>query len=178
MPSPYLLARDEWLVSWSSRLGPKNRPRIGLAWSGNPMHRNDHNRSISLATLLPLLEVDAEFHCLQKGISDGDLELLAALPQICVWEDRLMDFSDAAAATSLMDLVICVDTSLAHLAGALGIPTWVLLPRIPDYRWLLDRTDSPWYRGLRLYRQTTSGDWRDPIASVVADLDHFLASSR
>jgi tetratricopeptide (TPR) repeat protein len=165
---PYLKADLHKQKQWQDRMGAKNRPRIGLAWSGRKEHLNDHNRSVPLDVLAPLLDLDFEFHCLQKDIRPTDRELLGKYPQIRLYEENLKDFSDTAALLSEMNLVISVDTSIVHLAGALGKPVWILLPFAPDYRWLTEREDSPWYPTARLFRQPRIGDWTSVIAKIAA----------
>jgi hypothetical protein len=145
--------------------GPKGRPRIGVAWSGNPGHGDDHNRSIALEVMLPLFDFDATFVSLQKRVRDTDKAALERSPVVDIMRS-LLDFSDTAELISELDLVITVDTSIAHLAGALGKPVWILLPFIPDWRWLLDREDSPWYPTARLFRQSESSEWRGVIMRV------------
>ncbi len=130
--------------------------RIGLVWSGNPAHRNDHNRSIPLRTLSRVLDVDATFVSLQKEPKPDDRAVLLERSGIVDLTAHLTDFVETAALIGCLDLVITVDTSVAHLAAALGCPTWILLPYTPDYRWLLDRDDSPWYPTVRLFRQSDS----------------------
>ena len=161
-------------MDWKVRLGPRTRPIIGLAWSGHPMHKNDHNRSISLRSLLPLLDIEATFVSLQKEVRVADTELLKERADILHFGDALGDFSDTAALISNLDLVISVDTSIAHLAGALAKPVWVLLPFVPDWRWLLDRKDSPWYPTARLFRQDETRQWDNVIARVHARLHDFV----
>jgi tetratricopeptide (TPR) repeat protein len=151
---------------WEQRLGPHDRLRIGLVWSGNPAHLNDHHRSIPLATLAPLLDVGARFVSLQKEVRPADKALLAERGDILDLTADLRDFVDTAAVIDGLDLVITVDTSVAHLAGALGKPTWIMLPYTPDYRWLLGRDDSPWYPSVRLFRQDARRDYADVIARV------------
>ncbi|GAB4057353.1 tetratricopeptide repeat protein [Uliginosibacterium sediminicola] len=161
----YLQADSARRQDWQAQLGAHRRRRIGLVWSGNPSYGNDHKRSIELAALRPLLARDAEFHCLQKEIRPTDLPLLADLP-IQLWQDRLHSFADTAALISELDLVISVDTAVAHLAAALGKPTWILLPLTPDFRWLLEGERSAWYPGVRLFRQQQFGDWGAPLQAV------------
>lgn len=166
---PYLKADSGRQLIWRERLGPKSKPRIGLVWSGNPQHKNDHNRSIPLRLLKPLFELDVEFHSLQVEVRSEDQASLAELP-IHTHSEALHDFADTAALVSELDAVIAVDTSVTHLAGALGKPIWILLPCVPDFRWLLGRNDSPWYPTARLFRQTALGDWEGVIQNVVAEL--------
>jgi tetratricopeptide (TPR) repeat protein len=155
--------------SWNARLGAHNRLRVGLVWSGNRTHPNDHNRSTSLKMLSRLLDVDATFVNLQKDIRENDRAELDN-STIIDFTAELTDFADTAALVKCLDLVISVDTSVAHLAGALGCPTWVLLPRTPDYRWLLHRDDSPWYPGVRLFRQGQTRDYASVLERVRAEL--------
>lgn len=171
---PYLFADPRKQETWHKRLGSTLRPKVGLAWSGSPHHPNDRNRSISLQSLRPLLELDCEYHVLQKEIRLEDKLLMNQLPQLHVHEDELRDFSDAAALISMMDVIITVDTAIAHLAGALGKPVWVLLPFVSDFRWLLDREDSPWYPSARLFRQPNAGDWPKVIELVRNELKSRL----
>ncbi len=169
---PYITPSPSAAAAWDEMLGPRTGPRVGLVWSGNAIFKNDHNRTIGLAALRPLLKPDISFVSLQKDIRDDDRLVLEELAMIRHFGDDLLDFSDTAALTSLMDLVISVDTSVAHLAGAMGVPTWVLLPEIPDWRWLLNRDDSPWYPSVRLFRQRTQGDW----APVIDDIAQALTT--
>jgi hypothetical protein len=171
---PYLWTDTNKQHQWQSRMGMKNMPRIGLVWSGNPEHTNDHNRSIPLDLLTPLFDLDLEFHCIQKEIRQADREILIKHRQIKLYESDLNDFSDTAALVSEMNLVISVDTSVAHLAGALGKPVWILLPFSPDHRWMTEREDSPWYPTARLFRQPQTGDWASIVTKVVADLSQFV----
>jgi len=167
-PDPVVQAR------WAARLGPRaGRPRIGLAWSGSATHTNDLNRSMPLGSLLPLTGFSAQFVSLQKDIRAGDTDLLAGESQMLRLGEDLTDFADAAGLVACLDLVISVDTSIAHLAGALGKPVWILLPLVADWRWLQGRQDSPWYRSARLFRQASRGNWADVIKRVAVALDEF-----
>jgi predicted O-linked N-acetylglucosamine transferase (SPINDLY family) len=174
--TPYLQIPVQALKAWQERLGPKTRPRIGLVWSGNAAHKNDKNRSIDLRSLLPLLDIEATFVSLQKDVRTADAAVLKEHGDILQFGDALKDFSDTAALISHMDLVISVDTSVAHLAGALGKPVWVLLTYIPDWRWLLDRDDSPWYPTARLFRQDDTRTWDSVIEQVHAALGDFVGN--
>ena len=142
-------------------------------WSGRPTHKNDRNRSVKLRALLPLLDIDAVFVSLQHDLRADDAATLKDQKNIIHFGDELRDFSDTAALISNLDLVISVDTSVAHLAGALSKPVWVLLPFIPDWRWLLDRDDSPWYPTARLFRQGNNRVWDDAIVCVRDALRDF-----
>ena len=156
--------------AWEERLGRHGRLRVGLVWSGNPDHSNDHNRSVPLRTLSRILDVDAAFVSLQKDPRPGDAAVLRERTDIIDLTAHLTDFTETAALVSCLDLVITVDTSVAHLAGALGCPTWILLPYTPDYRWLLDRDDSPWYPTVRLFRQTETRDYAEVVDRVRIEL--------
>ena len=166
----YLRSDPAKVASWRARLGPAQRPRIGLVWSGNARQGNDHNRSFALRRWIEHLPRELDYVCLQKDIRPADQETLADNPWIRRYDDQLCDFSDTAALCECLDRVISVCTSVAHLSGALGRPTWVLLPFNPDWRWLLDRTDCPWYQSVRLYRQESIGDWKGVFTRVAADL--------
>jgi len=166
----YLRAEADIRAEWSAHLTPKTKPRIGVVWSGSPAQKDDHNRSIDLATLLPLFSHDADFVCLQKELREHDAAVLRQCGRIAFFGDLQRDFSDAAALVDQMDLVITVCTSVAHLAAAVGKPVWVLLSQNPDWRWLLDRDDSPWYPTVRLFRQTRAGDWDAVVERVQPEL--------
>jgi hypothetical protein len=162
---PYLFADPSNLRQWQARLGAKSRPRIGLAWSGAPNHKNDHNRSIALSAFAPVLNPQCEYHSLQKEIRAADITFFSS-SSIISHAENLSDFLDTASLVSEMDLVITVDTSIAHVAGALGKKVWLLLPFVPDWRWLTEREDSPWYPTVRLFRQPRLGDWNSVITKV------------
>jgi Flp pilus assembly protein TadD len=149
-------------------LGPTDGPRIGIAWSGNPTHPSDQSRSMPLRAMLPLLRHANRLYALQTQISEDARAALSATPGI-VWLG--LDMADTAAAIMDLDLIISVDTSIAHLAATLGRPTWVLLRYRPDWRWLLGRADSPWYPSARLFRQTVSGRWDNVIEDVSEALE-------
>ncbi|WP_197090905.1 tetratricopeptide repeat protein [Bradyrhizobium sp. LTSP849] len=164
--------------AWEDRLGPRTRFRVGLVWSGNPDHNNDHNRSMALRTLAPLLDCDVQFVSLQKGVRDPDRAFLGERPDIVDPTEQLTDFSETAALISCLDLVISVDTSVVHLAGALGAPVWTMLPFNPDWRWLLNRDDSPWYSSMRLFRQPKRGDWASVVDGVRLELERLVSAWR
>jgi tetratricopeptide (TPR) repeat protein len=173
--TPYLRAPSEAAKHWNIRLGAKNRPRIGLAWSGRPTHKNDHNRSIALSSFLSsLADVDATYVSLQREVRAGDATLLQSRSDVLHFGNELKNFSDTAALISNLDLVISVDTSVAHLAGALAKPAWVLLPFLPDWRWLLDREDSPWYPTALLFRQDDTRAWDGVMARVRIALHDYV----
>jgi tetratricopeptide (TPR) repeat protein len=165
--TPYLYADPEAVTDWRRRLGSSDRRRIGLAWSGRPTHTNDHNRSIPLKSMLPLLNgIDASFVSLQRDTRAADTDLLRERNEILHFGNDLKTFADTAALIANLDLIIAVDTSVAHLAGALAKPVWVLLPYVPDWRWLLDRDDTPWYPTARLFRQDQTRQW-EPVMTQV-----------
>ena len=173
---PYLSADDAHLAKWSARIGVLERPRIAIAWSGNPSHLNDRNRSIAFAKLAPLLSIPARFVSIQRDVRGEDSAALAGESRVTNVGAELENFADTAAVIALCDLVISVDTAVAHLAGAMGRPLWMLLPFAPDWRWTLDGETSPWYPTARLFRQTSLGDWDGAIARVGAELKHFVQS--
>jgi tetratricopeptide (TPR) repeat protein len=165
----------ELLQKWRSRLGPSARPRVGLAWSGRPTHPNDHNRSIPSSAMLALLALPIEIVSLQKEVRSADQTFLHDhRAEIADFGSELTNFLETAALLSSIDLVISVDTAVAHLACTLGRPTWILLPFAPDWRWLLDRKDSPWYPSARLFRQPRIGDWDNVIQSVLSGVRRWL----
>ena len=171
---PYLLASTDRVAKWEALLAGPVGPRIGLTWSGNLENRKLRHRSIALARLLPLLSVPGVcFVSLQKDMPDEDARVLDGHPEVTHLGHELDNFADTAAAVSLLDLVISIDTSIAHLAGALGKPVWVLLPFTQDWRWMLDREDSPWYPSARLVRQPRQGDWDSVLDRVRSGLLRF-----
>ena len=167
----YLSADPGDVARWGARMDGAEGLRVGLVWAGNPQHRNDRNRSIPVDRLAPLLAVPGvRFFSLQTG------DAREALPNgVQDMIDGVRDFSDTAAILMNLDLVIAVDTATIHLAGALGVPAWLLLPYAPDWRWLLDRDDSPWYPSLRLFRQPCPGDWDATLGTVAAMLGATVA---
>ena len=175
--TPYLHTPTHTLRHWTTRLGSPDRPRVGICWAGRPNFKGDLSRSIGVSPMLPLLaNTDVQFFGLQKDVRAGDTEILRHNPQITHLGDEIETFSDTAAIISSMDLVISSDTSVVHLAGALGKPIWILLQYVPDWRWLLDREDSPWYPTARLFRQDETRDWDSVIARVRAALHDFVRS--
>ena len=167
---PYLFSDPAKKKVWKERLGTKTKPRIGFVCSGSTTHNDDGKRSIPLHLFKALFKLPFEFHMLQKEIRSDDQKVLEEFPHIQIHHDNLVDFSDTAALIDKMDLVISVDTSVVHLAGALGKPVWVLISWVPDFRWLLDRTDTPWYPAATLFRQPELGNWVDVIEQVCQKL--------
>jgi tetratricopeptide (TPR) repeat protein len=174
LPRPCEARVQAWENRLKDRLGPRRKPLVGLAWSGNPKHWNDRNRSLPLRMLLPLLDLDAAFVSLQKDPRPEDRAQLGQTGVIDLTAD-LTDLAETAALMCCLDLVITVDTSIAHLAAALGRPTWVLLPHTPDWRWLLGRDDSPWYTSARLFRQDARRDYAPVIERVREALQELLS---
>jgi tetratricopeptide (TPR) repeat protein len=166
---PYLSADPARVAAWRARLGPQDRPRLGLVWSGQPRHSNDRNRSIPLSAFAPLATLGMELVSLQNEVRASDAEAMHRLG-VRDFADQLTIFAETAALVALMDAVVAVDTSVAHLAGALGAPLSILLPFAPDWRWLLDRDDSPWYPTARLFRQARRGAWAEVIERLAASL--------
>ena len=169
-PVPYVYPRAGLVEAWRTRLGASARKRVGLVWSGNSAFKADHHRSVPLSLFAPLWSLAWDWVALMKDVRDADREAMALAPL----QDHgaaLIDFAQTAACIACLDLVITVDTSVAHLAGAMGKPVWILLPFYPDWRWLLDREDSPWYPSARLFRQSAPGDWVGVLARVKAALD-------
>jgi ADP-heptose:LPS heptosyltransferase len=164
------------VTAWQKRLGAHDRLRVGLVWSGNPQHPRDRARSMPLRTMAGILDADATFVSLQKEPRAEDRPTLQERTDIVVLTDHLTDFVETAALVCCLDLVISVDTSVAHLSAALGRPTWILLPHTPDYRWLLDRQDSPWYPTMRLFRQDETRDYAKVIAGVHMELMAMIAA--
>jgi predicted O-linked N-acetylglucosamine transferase (SPINDLY family)/ADP-heptose:LPS heptosyltransferase len=163
---PYLSASANRIAHWRTRLGSEGGLKVGIAWAGSPVHRHDRHRSIPIERLKPLFELaGARFFSLQVGGRAADLGAIEPVP-VTDLSGELTDFGETAAAIANLDLVIAADTALAHLAGALNKPVWTLLPFAPDWRWLLARSDSPWYPSMRLFRQTRHGDW-DGVVAVV-----------
>jgi len=176
---PYIYAHKGKKIEWAKRIGvAKKKHRIGLAWSGNPYFAGGHDisRPIPLSVLAAIINDNFEWYRLQKDLRESDKRALDDLSVIKDFSYRFNDFSDTAALMEELDLVISIDTSAAHLAGAMGKPVWILLPLHPDFRWLRDRTDSPWYPTARLYRQTKAGDWTDVLERVSADLIKIVKS--
>ena len=158
---PYLSADEGKQRAWREVLGQPSLPRIGLVWSGRANRHIDRiplrNRSVPLEALQPLFDLPFEFHCLQKELSTDDLKIMAG--RVEAHHDALKDFSDTAALVAEMDLIISIDTSVAHLAGALGKPLWMMLPFSCDYRWMPEGPRTPWYPTATLFRQPRGGDW-------------------
>lgn len=169
---PYLRASADRVAFWARQLGPKRRPRVGIAWWSPSRGGRYDPRTVELSTLLSLQKAGVDLVVLQRDARPQDRAILAEAPQIL---HPTGDFLDMAAVTSLMDAVVSIDSAVAHLAGALGVPTFLLLPRVPCWRWLLHRNDSPWYPNLRLFRQEMAGDWDDALARVGREIARTAA---
>jgi tetratricopeptide (TPR) repeat protein len=172
---PYLRADAAQVQEWKERLAHVRDLRIGITWSGNPLHANDRNRSIALASFRKIATGECTFVALQPQVREGDKTEFAAWRGLVDAGPQLRSFSDTAALLQALDLVITVDTSVAHLAGALGRPVWILLPFVPDWRWMLERADTPWYPTARLYRQPAIGAWDCVLEQVRADLQQLAS---
>lgn len=173
----YIFADAQRSKAWEARLPPRTKARIGIVWAGNAKQKNDRNRSIGLSALAPILADDVQWISLQKELRAGDAALLRDLPQIAHYGEELADFSDTAALLDRMDLLISVDSSVAHLAGAMGKPVWIALAFNADWRWLAGRDDNPWYPSARLFRQDKLGSWDHVVARLGAALCDYLGSS-
>jgi len=171
---PYIIVRKNAVEKWREKLSAQ-KLKVGIAWAGNPDFGGDRDRSILLKNILPVTRINGtKYFSLQKDLRDGDDELLNANPCIVRLDKQINDFEDAAAIMMSLDLVISSDTSIVNLAGALGRPVWVLLAYMPDWRWLLDRNDTPWYPTARLFRQANAGDWTTVLDDVCAALKQLV----
>jgi len=172
----YLESDATAVAKWQARLPTNGKVRVGLVWRGNAHCGRDAQRSIPLWQLLRHLPEGFQYISLQKDLPKDDQSLLRTHPEILGVGAELEDLADTAALCDCLDLVVAADTGVAHLAGSLGRPTWILLPADPDFRWLLDREDSPWYPTAKLYRQARGGDWDQVLRRVAADLQHHMVS--
>ncbi len=173
---PYVRADPERVAAWRARLGETTKPRVAIVWSGSAALRNDA-RSTTLAEMLPLFDLDADWLSLQKEVPQRDAALLATRGDVRHVGAELDDFADTAALVELCDVVVTVDTSVANLAGAMAKAVWILLPYNPhDWRWMLERADSPWYPTARLFRQPAAGDWESVVRRVRDALGQALSA--
>jgi Flp pilus assembly protein TadD len=176
---PYMEADRSLVDKWQAKAGAvTGRLRVGLVWAGSPAHENDRRRSLTLEQLAPLAGAGATFYSLQKGAAASRSAAPPDGMELIDLTDDLRDFADTAALISCLDLVITVDTAVGHLAGAIGKPAWVLLASPSDWRWLLNREDTPWYPTLRLFRQSTPGAWTPVIERVAAALSEHVQGTR
>jgi len=161
---------ESYRVRWRARLDSGARLRVGLAWAGNPAHVQDRRRSLEPGQLAPILGVpEIQFVSLQVD-ARGSLPASPAAAEVVDFSREISDFVDSAALVAELDLIITVDTAAAHLAGTLGRPVWVLLPLVPDWRWGLEREDTPWYPTMRLFRQSSRGNWEEVLERVATAL--------
>ncbi len=171
---PYLRASEPKRTAWAERLAalaPVGQRRIGIAWAGRATHHNDRNRSVSLAHFAPLSDIPGvSLMSLQKGPMQAQIGSYWERAPLFNLGPEIRDFADTMAIIDRLDLVVTVDTSIAHLAGAMGKPVWVMLPYAPDWRWLLDRDDSPWYPTARLFRQAADRSWEPVVARIAAEI--------
>jgi tetratricopeptide (TPR) repeat protein len=175
----YVRAAADRVAHWRARLGEPRSLRVGIVWAGSAVHKNNHNRSIAFERFQSLLSTPGiEFVSLQGELGATEAASLARHTDVVALGGELRDFADTAAVVSLLDLVVSADTALVHLAGALGAPVWVLVPFSPDFRWLLQREDSPWYPTVRLFRQPRFGDWDSVLARVKKALESLSLSRR
>lgn len=175
-PGQYLHANPEKVAAWQASLGERRAPRVGLVWSGNPNNPIDQRRSIALERWIPKLPPEFQYFCLQNEIRPADRAALEASQRI-VSLGEFPSFESTAAFCECLDVVVCVDTSVTHLAGALGKRTWVLIPFVPDWRWMRDREDTPWYPSVKLYRQQRAGEWDEVLDRVTRDLRRKFPSA-
>lgn len=177
---PYLTANEEAYTRWGARLDaeiPAGKPRVGLFWSGRPSHLQNRRRSLRLEQLAPVLDVpDVQFVGIQVPVPEHDRPELAARTNLLDLSEGLTSFAETAAIIQHLHLVISVDSAVAHLTGALGRPIWTLIYRPPDWRWLIDRQDSPWYPTMSLFHQEQMGNWESVIRRVAGELASLLAA--
>ena len=169
-PMPYLLPDPARLAHWRARLAALPRPLVALAWAGRPTHFNDANRSMTLESLAPLARPGISYLAIQKGPAADQTSRPPPGMALTSLSEEIRDFDDTAAILCLTDLLISVDSSPVHLAGALGRPAWVMLPCANDWRWLVGRSDTPWYPGHRLFRQHRRHDWSGVTRDIAAAL--------
>lgn len=167
---PYVRPSEERLAFWSARTGRSVGPRVGLVWRGNPLHEGDAARSMPFEVLRDALVPGLNYVCLQKPVSRADKRTMRGMSGIEVPGIALRDFDDTAAVIALCDVVIAVDTAVAHLAGAMGKPVWLALPLRSEWRWLKERADTPWYPSMSLLRQEEQGNWLPVVATLRAKL--------
>lgn len=169
----YLQGQPEKQAKWGRLLGQCKQPRIGIVWSGSSSHKNDQNRSISLSSILKGIPAEYEIISLQKEVKNDDIKYLMKMPEIKHFGNELIDFSDTAALIDNIDAVVSVDTSVAHLAGALGKPVHLLLSHEIDFRWLVGRSDSPWYPSMKIYRKNLNNNWSEVLKKVMEELQYL-----
>ncbi len=172
---PYIKTEKSLIESWNQKIGKDPNFKIGLAWSGNPKYKRDRHRSCSLKIFSTIAQIEGiSLYSLQKGHGTEQLKELRDELKIIDFDSEIKDFSDTAAIIENLDLTISVDTAVAHLTGAMGKPVWTMLPFVPDWRWMLNREDSPWYPTMRLFRQHTPGDWVTVLSNIKKELRLIL----
>jgi tetratricopeptide (TPR) repeat protein len=175
---PYLSAKADLVETWRNQLGPRTRLRIGLVWAGRRREPVNRTRDMGLEVFDPMTRLDVEIISLQKEIPDQDRPVIESMPKISCPGEKLSDFADTAALIENLDMVICVDSAVAHLAGALGKPVWIMLRYSGEWRWLLERSDSPWYPTARLFRQKKPGDWAGVVSHITQQLQALIVHSK
>jgi hypothetical protein len=171
---PYLGAPSGQVEKWRTRLGARRRPRIGISWAGRRREPVNHTRDMRLEMLAPLLRFDVAIRSLQKEVPEEDKPVLESLPQLARFGEEMTDFAETAALMEQLDLVISVDSVVAHLAGALGKPVLIMLRYSGEWRWLMDRTDSPWYPSARIFRQKAPGDWAGVVSDIIGEVEKMM----
>ena len=173
---PYLSADIDQTNEWRKRLGPRDKFRIGFVWTGGRHEPVNRTRDVPLKVLLPLAELNIELISLQKEIPVEDRKVLESLPRFRCLGETLTDFADTAALIENLDIIISADTAVAHLSGALGKTVWIMLRRSGEWRWLIERSDSPWYPTARIFRQKVHGDWVGVVRDITRQLQVLLES--
>jgi ADP-heptose:LPS heptosyltransferase len=170
--TPYITLDPSSMESWKKNMASdQSKLKVGIAWAGDPSYKKDYLHSLKLKDFIPLLQIkDVSFYQLQKESSADQEYSIEKELNLIDFTHLIEDFTDTAALIANLDLIISVDTSVTHLAGALGRPVWTLLPFVPDWRWMLEREDSPWYPTMRLFRQPSPGDWDSVMKRVVEEL--------
>lgn len=168
----YIFIEQKYLDVWFNKLDGRNRTKIGVFWESNSDFTENHIRNIPFEQMKDLFSLNMEFHCLQNVISEKDKSLCRAFNNLFLWDNEINDLNDTAAIIHQLDLVITIDTSIAHLSAALGIPTWILIPYHADCRWLMDGSSSIWYESVKLFRQDLDYDWKNVIERVYIELSN------
>ncbi len=176
--STYLVSEPHYFEKWKDKLSSSHRLKVGIVWSGSVQHNRNKIRSLRFQQVKQLFVLNAEFHCLQKVVTAEDAKSAQSFSNLYFWQDELVDFSDTAGLIAQLDLVISVDTSVAHLAAAMGKPTWILISYHPDFRWLLNREDSPWYQSVKLFRQDASQKWDGVLTHLYNQLQLYLQENK
>lgn len=168
----YIFIEQKYLDVWFNKLDGRNRAKIGVFWESNSDFSENHIRNIPFEQMKDLFSLNMEFHCLQNVISEKDKSLCHAFNNLFLWDNEINDLNDTAAIIHQLDLVITIDTSIAHLSAVLRIPTWILIPYHADCRWLMDGSYSIWYESVKLFRQDLDYDWKNVIEKVYRELNN------